>query len=1075
MTASPQSPALVAGGKLCLLSLVLAIAPSVNGAELKEARVTQVVKDVKLLPNTAAARPAVVSDEVRDGTAVRTGVESRAELTFTDSTLARLGANTIFSFTEGTRNLDLKDGVMLLRVPKDAGGAKINTAAVTAAITGTTVMLEYHPHSYIKFIILEGTGRIFLPHRLGESVLVHAGQMLITKPEAKNLPRPVDVDVKKIMKTSRLIKGFAKLESEPLIALVEAVQDAEKANGQVYETNLAIVGAGTDVALLDPTHAELLEPTPTPPPTTPTPTPTATPTPPPTPTPTPTPSKVGRPQTISSPSPYLIKSTTQITTDPSITTDGVTNYGTIYRSTALDGTRSIWFFDATRPFDTLSGFDGSDQTGINADNIAVFKFQNLQLAGNPTISTLQGGVTKLALVGVDGITSGPPGGTLTFAGLDTVLLATRGGSIVLGSEISFQNIQNLVFYARGVNAALTLGSLISGVSNLQLNSEGSMQVNGDISTENFKTFSNGDFLQGGSTIAANVMRIDSVNGNITVDAGKLPDPALGGTIELDAGATLNILNPSGAGPTKRSSIVANGNTINFISSSLFTFDFRNSNLILFGAGSGGLHAANINFLGPNFNALSGSDINIFGAELPIVNGDQPLSGQIDASGSILAVSNLESATLIAGSNVTAGGNVYAAIVLAGGNITIGGDLNVLSSVSADGIVTAGTISSTNVVGSVINAGQGGIRQFSFANGTVPAVVHTLIADTVISVGGVFFDGTASNGIDQPGSDAGALTISANSLDIGLAGDIRGSFTLNGGDGGFGSNQSFLDAGGGGTLVINTNGDLAINSDIEATSGRVPDSAPPSGHGGDVTLNSTNGAVSVSSRIEVSSAQPLASAAPRRLSKSGGNLALRSDKPSGLAINVSNTAPLLALLDAAAPGPGGKVAMLATGASSVANVNGRLVADRGTIDIRHTGVGGQVNVGGPNLGDTVDARADVIKIAALGNNGVLTIDNGTLSADTTLQLYSQVGNGTVNFVGNVTLGGAGTKTIAGDTVNIFNGVFVTIGGQNPANVFTNHPNYTGFGGNGSRTGTFGPVGGPGANNPQPLNQAPPLGP
>src|SRR5947208_3471494 len=116
-----------------------------------------------------------------------------------------------------------------------------------------------------------------------------AGQMLITKPEAKNLPRPVDVDVKKIMKTSRLIKGFAKLESEPLIALVEAVQDAEKANGQVYETNLAIVGAGTDVALLDPTHAELLEPTPTPPPTTQTPTPTATPTPPPTPTPTPTP------------------------------------------------------------------------------------------------------------------------------------------------------------------------------------------------------------------------------------------------------------------------------------------------------------------------------------------------------------------------------------------------------------------------------------------------------------------------------------------------------------------------------------------------------------------------------------------------------------------------------------------------------------------------------------------------------------------------------------------------------------------------------------------------------------------
>jgi hypothetical protein len=233
-------------------------------------------------------------------------------------------------------------------------------------------------------------------------------------------------------------------------------------------------------------------------------------------------------------------------------------------------------------------------------------------------------------------------------------------------------------------------------------------------------------------------------------------------------------------------------------------------------------------------------------------------------------------------------------------------------------------------------------------------------------------------------------------------------------------------------------------------------------------------VNVFSRIEVSSAQPRASAAPRRLSKSGGNLALRSDKPSGIAINISNSAQLLALLDAAAPGPGGKVTILATGASSSANVNGQLVADRGTIDIRHTGLGGQINVGGPNPGDTVDAHADVIKVAALGNNGVLTIGNGTLSADTMLQLYSPSANGgTVNFVGNVTLGGSGTKIIAGNTVNIFNGVTVIIGGPNRANVFTNNPNYSTLsGGNGFHTGIFGGIG---ANNPQPLSQAPPIGP
>jgi len=69
----------------------------------------------------------------------------------------------------------------------------------------------------------------------------------------------------------------------------------------------------------------------------------------------------------------------------------------------------------------------------------------------------------------------------------------------------------------------------------------------------------------------------------------------------------------------------------------------------------------------------------------------------------------------------------------------------------------------------------------------------------------------------------------------------------------------------------------------------------------------------------------------------------------------------------------------------------------------------------------------------------------LSADTTLKLYSPGSNGTVNFVADVTLGGASTKIIAGNTVNIFNGVVVTVGGNHPASVFTNNANYSGFGG------------------------------
>jgi FecR protein len=141
--------------KLSLLGVIIGFSVNVPAAQLKEARVTQVVKDVKLLPTGAAARPAAISDEVRDGTAVRTGVDSRSELRFTDQTLARLGANTLFSFSEGTRNLNLQDGAMLLRVPKGAGGAKINSSAVTAAITGTTVMVETHVNEEEQEFLLQ--------------------------------------------------------------------------------------------------------------------------------------------------------------------------------------------------------------------------------------------------------------------------------------------------------------------------------------------------------------------------------------------------------------------------------------------------------------------------------------------------------------------------------------------------------------------------------------------------------------------------------------------------------------------------------------------------------------------------------------------------------------------------------------------------------------------------------------------------------------------------------------------------------------------------------------------------------
>jgi len=243
--------------RFCLIRsvpLIWAIAPTTSAiaTELNQATITRLINNVQLRPGQEAPRAAVLNDNVPDGTTVATGMDSRTELTFTDQTSARLSANTIFSFNKGTRNLDLAEGAMLLRVPKGVGSAKITTGAVTAAINGTTVIVECHRHAYLKFISLEGTARLYLKRRWGESVLVRPGQVLITNPDAKSLPDPVDVDLERLLKTSLLIIDFPPLGSQNLIAKESEKQQRAKSKRSLIDTNLVIFGKGTVVSLTSP-------------------------------------------------------------------------------------------------------------------------------------------------------------------------------------------------------------------------------------------------------------------------------------------------------------------------------------------------------------------------------------------------------------------------------------------------------------------------------------------------------------------------------------------------------------------------------------------------------------------------------------------------------------------------------------------------------------------------------------------------------------------------------------------------------------------------------------------------------
>jgi hypothetical protein len=1419
------------------MGISLPISPA-EGGVLKEARVTQVIKDVKLLPGQAPPRAAAVSDNVRGDTAVRTGADSRAELTFTDLTIARLGANTIFSFNEGTRTISLTDGAILLRVPKDSGGAKIQTAAVTAAITGTTVMAEYHPKSYAKYIVLEGLMRLYLKGRLGESILMGPGQMMMIKPDATRLSEPVDVDLKRLIETSLFFRGFRPLGSEPLLTDAQHVQLEKKATGELIDTNLVIFGRGTLVTLTDPQSLDVIDrkiaattlpvvipipPTPTPtatptatptpspsatptpspsatptpsPSATPTPSPSATPTPSPSPsatptpspsatpspTPQPTPSKFGTPPVIVSSVPYVIDNSTQIQTDPTITKGATTDLGKIYRDASQDGPFSTWAFTATSTFDGSSGI--ASFYGPNVP-VAAFKFAALQLSGDPIILIPSGGALNLALISVGPINAVPAGDTtFRFLGLQSVLIATQLGSIDLsGSDITFRGIPSLYFYARGPGSNLTMGGMgIFNVNTLRLVAENNVQIN---APEDLRVGASGGTLLGTANTAFTVnspitattafinpaagfsgaggnVSLSALGGVLTInslvqvssndpDATQVQRSASGGSISLFSNLTsgtgitmssnarlLSLLNSAAPGPagsltltTAGSDIVGQGAaleadrgtislsqtaapssgtaqiTLNggsvqsetLLASSLgdltvgtttsvnlaaVTLSLLASNNLAWSGGTltatatassgnvtlqsgndisilnsvairrfnggitdginlvvdagrnlqanqafnlqtsgGGLTTGgNITVksggtmtiggfvnvqTGPNTNQAAGSNVSISaggaitmadlfaavglatrqtlgnGGSLSLTGGSSFLAtdsqgglklvlaifsfNSIGAGGNIalsltgnlttgssgllnLVVSN-SSSQIQTGGNITSniGGNLVANQVIVGidnrfngfigngagmdfrvggtftttsdagftilnsqmgatggtigsdafikltladaniggnlnafidntngtiggtggqvtlqlnGKLAVTGRLNVFGTLNSNSTVTAGTLSVTNLITpATVTAMAGGITRFSFPNELTVNPLHTLTVGALKSSGGINFNGPDEGTPAGFGPfDGGQLTINVPTLSFGpsAADDIQGAITLNGG-----ASFSTKAAGSGGTLNVNATGNINVNSNIDATSGLQPAANAPSGNGGTVNLTTTGGAVSVNSRVLVSSADTTAGSVPppRRRSASGGNINVQSGAATGTAINISNTGQLLSLLDAAAPGPGGKITILATGAGSSINVTGptaagaplpdSIRADRGAIDIRHTGDRGQINLTSSNI------RADIVKVGALGNNGVLNIGGGTISADSVLKLYAIGTNGQVNFISNVTLGGNSVKTIAGNSVTVFNNVVVTIGGGKPADVYVLDPakaNYSGLnGGNGTTNGLF----------------------
>jgi uncharacterized RmlC-like cupin family protein len=154
--------------------------------------------------------------------------------------------------------MNLAEGAVLFQIPKSAREARIETGAIAASSRGATGIIERHSNFYIKVLVLEGTVRCYLTNRLGESLLVEPGQILITRPNVTALPDPANFDIAREMKTCLLVRDFPPLRSQRSIESEEQKQFKLMAKGTYIPSNLVIFGRGTLVTLVNPT--------PTPPP-----------------------------------------------------------------------------------------------------------------------------------------------------------------------------------------------------------------------------------------------------------------------------------------------------------------------------------------------------------------------------------------------------------------------------------------------------------------------------------------------------------------------------------------------------------------------------------------------------------------------------------------------------------------------------------------------------------------------------------------------------------------------------------------------------------------------------------------
>lgn len=252
------------------IAAALGMSGAASAADLSQAIVRQKVNVVTVAPSlNAEARPAAQGSVIRNENVVRTGTESRAELEFTDLTLARLGSNSIFSFDAQARAMTFTQGAVLFSKPSNSGPVELRSGAITAAITGSTGFISNVPIGGIKTRgakaranvrssttmvgMLEGKligGARWTDARGRQQTMrfgLGPGEMLVAQPGAR--PVVVQFDLPRFMQTSPLVNGFARpLRNTAELDQAVAEYRSDQRRGFIERTNVIVSSQPVQIA-----------------------------------------------------------------------------------------------------------------------------------------------------------------------------------------------------------------------------------------------------------------------------------------------------------------------------------------------------------------------------------------------------------------------------------------------------------------------------------------------------------------------------------------------------------------------------------------------------------------------------------------------------------------------------------------------------------------------------------------------------------------------------------------------------------------------------------------------------------